>query len=125
MNHDLDVLILPGWGDSGREHWQTLWLNENPRFKRVIQRDWVNTNLDEWIATLSTYVDACSSRAALVGHTLSSIPIPHCVQRNDACRVAGVLIVARTDVGRRAPCGPETWGFAAIAGARLPFASIV
>jgi|SRR5579859_772581 len=125
MNHDLDVLILPGWGDSGPEHWQTLWLKENPRFKRVVQRDWINASLDEWVATLSTYVDACSSRAVLVGHSLSSILIPHWAQRNDASKIAGALIVAPTDVERRATCPPETWGFAPIPRNLLPFTSIV
>lgn len=34
------VLIIPGWGDSGPTHWQTLWERANPAFRRVVQRDW-------------------------------------------------------------------------------------
>jgi len=98
MNNSPDVLILPGWGDSGSEHWQSLWLNENPHFKRVVQRDWINSNLDEWLDTLSTYVNACSSQVILVGHSLSSILIAHWGRTNGASKVAGALIVAPTDV---------------------------
>jgi predicted alpha/beta hydrolase family esterase len=125
MNNRPDVLILPGWGDSGPEHWQSLWLNENPHFKRVVQRDWINTNLDEWLDTLSTYINACSSNVILVGHSVSSILIPHWGSRNGASRVAGALIVAPTDVERRTTCPPETWGFAPIPRGRLPFRSTV
>ena len=125
MEHDLDVLILPGWGDSGPEHWQSLWLKENPQFKRVVQRDWTDSRLDEWIETLNTYVSACASSAVLVGHSLSSILIPHWARTNDASKVAGALIVAPTDVERRETCPPESWGFAPIPRALLPFPSIV
>jgi predicted alpha/beta hydrolase family esterase len=126
MKNDLDVLILPGWGDSGPEHWQTLWLNENPRFQRVVQRDWINSDLDEWIETLNTYVSACTRPAILVGHSLSSILIPHWARRyGNANVVMGALIVAPTDVERRETCPPQTWGFAPIPRGPLPFTSIV
>jgi predicted alpha/beta hydrolase family esterase len=125
MNHNLDVLILPGWGDSGPEHWQSLWLNESPRFKRVVQRDWIQSNLDEWVEMLNAYVSACTRPAVLVGHSLSSILIPHWTQRHDVSKVIGALIVAPTDVERRETCPPETWGFGPIPRVRLPFTSIV
>ena len=125
MNHDLDILILPGWGDSGPEHWQTLWLNEDPRFKRVVQRDWIHSDLDEWVETLNTYVSACALPAILVGHSLSSILIAHWATRHDVSKVVGALIVAPTDVERRETCPPESWGFAPIPRGPLPFASVV
>jgi predicted alpha/beta hydrolase family esterase len=125
MKTDLDILILPGWGDSGPEHWQTLWLNENAGFKRVVQRDWIHSDLDEWVGTLNSYVNSCTRRAVLVGHSLSSILIPHWAQRHGASKVVGALIVAPTDVERRETCPPESWGFAPIPRLPLPFASIV
>ncbi|PYM48393.1 MAG: hypothetical protein DME16_11120, partial [Candidatus Rokuibacteriota bacterium] len=35
------VLVLPGYGDSGPEHWQSLWEAEDPACRRVVQRDWM------------------------------------------------------------------------------------
>ena len=125
MNPDLEVLILPGWGDSGPEHWQSIWLRENPRFKRVVQREWTNVSLDDWLATLSTYVTASATNAVLVGHSLSSILIPHWARHNDCSRIAGALLVAPTDVERRETCPPETWGFAPIPRGLLPFPSVL
>jgi len=125
MNPDLEALILPGWGDSGSEHWQSIWLRENPRFRRVVQREWTNVSLDDWLATLSKHVNACPSKIALVGHSLSSILIPHWARRNDCSKIAGALLVAPTDVERRETCPPETRGFAPIPRDRLPFPSIL
>ena len=34
------MLVLPGIGDSGPQHWQTRWEARNPAFRRVIQCDW-------------------------------------------------------------------------------------
>jgi predicted alpha/beta hydrolase family esterase len=123
--NDLDVLILPGWGDSGPEHWQTLWLNENPSFQRVVQRDWVNSDLNEWVETLDRYIGECGQPAILVGHSLSSILIPHWAQRHGASKVVGALMVAPTDVERRETCPRESWGFAPIPRQALPFGSVV
>jgi len=125
MNPDLEALILPGWGDSGPDHWQSIWLQENPRFKRVVQREWTNVNIDDWLATLSAYVKACSSQVVLVGHSMSSILIPHWARRYDCSKIAGVMLVAPTDVERRETCPPETWSFAPIPRHPLPFPSIL
>lgn len=125
MNCDVDVLILPGWGDSGPEHWQSIWLRQNPRFKRVVQREWIKVDLDDWLATLTKYVNACPSKIVLVGHSLSSILIPHWARRNDCSKIAGALLVAPTDVERCETCPPEIWGFAPIPRDPLPFPSIL
>src|SRR5436853_313879 len=45
------VLVLPGYGDSGPEHWQSLWEAEDPACRRVVQRDWMLPRLEDWPAT--------------------------------------------------------------------------
>ena len=42
------VLVLPGYGDSGPGHWQSLWEAEDGRFRRVLQRDWLLPERAEW-----------------------------------------------------------------------------
>jgi hypothetical protein len=51
------VLILPGLGDSGPEHRQSLWEASDLAFRRVVQRDWDNPTLAEWVETLHRYLD--------------------------------------------------------------------
>ena len=41
------ILILPGYGDSGPEHWQTLWERRHG-YGRVMQDDWERPTLDAW-----------------------------------------------------------------------------
>lgn len=47
------ILILPGLGSSGPEHWQSLWEASNPAFRRVVQRDWDYPDLEDWVETLN------------------------------------------------------------------------
>ena len=48
----ISVLIAPGFGNSAKEHWQSLWELSNPDFKRVQQRDWENPVCEEWVNAL-------------------------------------------------------------------------
>ena len=50
------MLVLPGIGGSGPQHWQTLWEARNPAFRRVIQRDWERPVCAEWAGTLERAV---------------------------------------------------------------------
>jgi predicted alpha/beta hydrolase family esterase len=40
MESGRTVLIIPGLGDSGPQHWQTLWEASHPEYRRVQQSDW-------------------------------------------------------------------------------------
>ena len=57
------ALTLPGLYDSGPEHWQTLWEQDDPTFMRVVQRDWERPIRQEWVGTLETAV-GCTGTAS-------------------------------------------------------------
>ena len=40
--HAAPVLVVPGWRDSGAEHWQSVWLGGDPGFRKLVQDDWEN-----------------------------------------------------------------------------------
>ena len=42
------VLLVPGIGNSGAEHWQSRWEAQNESYVRVRQRDWDNPVCAEW-----------------------------------------------------------------------------
>ena len=75
------VLVLPGYGDSGPEHWQSLWEAADPRLRRVAQQDWLEPKLDDWLATLDREVSACATPPLLVAHSLGCALVAHWVQR--------------------------------------------
>jgi uncharacterized protein len=50
------VLIIPGLGGSGPDHWQSLWQARLPDARRVEQADWDKPDRAGWIAQLDAAV---------------------------------------------------------------------
>jgi uncharacterized protein len=118
------VLVVPGYGDSGPEHWQSLWQAADPRLRRVVQRDWLEPKLDDWLAALDREVSACSTPPILVAHSLGCVLAAHWVKRTGR-RVAGALLVAPADVDALANVLDVVESFRPVPLIRLPFPSIV
>jgi uncharacterized protein len=117
------VLVVPGWGDSGPEHWQTLWEQANPGFRRVVQRDWQYPIRAEWVETLGREVHAAVRPPVVVAHSLGCIAVAHGADA-DRLPIAAALLVAPPDV-EDPDFPPVIEGFAPVPRARLPFPSIV
>jgi predicted alpha/beta hydrolase family esterase len=117
------VLIVPGWGDSGPQHWQTLWERANPGFRRVVQRDWQYPIRAEWVETLTREIRGTAQPAVVVAHSLGCIALAHCAS-GGALPLKGALLVAPPDV-EDPDFPPVIEGFAPVPRARLPFPSVV
>jgi predicted alpha/beta hydrolase family esterase len=117
------VLILPGWGDSGPKHWQSLWQQANPAFRRVVQRDWEYPIRAEWVETLAREIRAAERPPVIVAHSLGCVAVAHAVSAAPLA-IHGALLVAPPDV-EHPDFPPVIEGFAPIPRARLPFPSIV
>ena len=65
------VLIIPGLGGSGPEHWQSLWQARLPEARRVEQTDWDKPDRAGWIAQLDAAVAQSKRPPVLVAHSLS------------------------------------------------------
>ena len=119
----LKVLVVPGLGSSGPQHWQTLWELQLPNCKRIQQRDFDNAVCSEWIANIDAAVQREGKDVVLVGHSSGSLAIAHWglkYHRN----ILGAFIVAPSDVEMPGfPFNPV--GFAPIPLERLPFKSVV
>ena len=117
------VLILPGLGNSGPQHWQSLWENAHPDFSRVQQSDWDNPVCAEWVAALETAVERVGSQVVLVAHSLACLTIAHWAAKPHS-PAAGALLVAVPD--RDGPNWPaQIAGFGETPMLRLPFPSTV
>jgi serine hydrolase len=117
------VLVVPGWGDSGPDHWQSLWEQAHPDFQRVAQRDWLYPICSEWVETLRAAIRAAGAPVVLVAHSLGCLAIAHGVG-GAALPIHGALLVVPPDV-ERPDFPPVVEGFAPIPRERLPFPSIV
>ena len=118
------VLVLPGWGDSGPQHWQTLWEAADPLCRRVVQRDWMNPSLTEWREALDHAVAACERPPILVAHSLACALVAHWAARTQH-RAAGALLVAPADADIVSLMIESIASFAPVPLDPLPFASIV
>ncbi len=60
------LLMLPGIGNSGPEHWQTLWASRQEHGRGFQPADWDRPDLPDWLQALDAAIDACSTPVVLV-----------------------------------------------------------
>jgi hypothetical protein len=121
------TLILPGLGNSGPEHWQSLWVRDDASCRRVDQAEWDAPRCADWAQLLDEAIAGESQPVVLVGHSSSCAMVAQWARGASAARLArvkGALLVAPSDPeGPAYPAGPS--GFGPVPLARLPFPSIV
>lgn len=118
------VLTLPGYADSGPDHWQSHWERADPACRRVVQADWLAPRLDDWLAVLDHHVRTCPTPPVLAAHSLACALVAHHAARAGA-PVKGALLVAPADVDSPAHTPDEVRGFGPVPLVRLPFPSIL
>jgi serine hydrolase len=118
------MLILPGYGDSGPDHWQSHWERADSACRRVVQDDWLTPRLEHWLAALDRHVAECAAPPVLVAHSLACSLVAHWAGRARST-AKGALLVAPADVDSPLRTAEEVRNFSPIPLVRLPFASIV
>jgi predicted alpha/beta hydrolase family esterase len=117
------VLLLPGWGNSGPNHWQTHWERAKPEFVRVCQDEWTQPEASDWVCRLDAALTRSTDPAVMVAHSLGCALIARWALSHTG-PVAAALLVAPVDVDAPSrPLGPR--GFAPLPLMRLPFRSIL
>jgi predicted alpha/beta hydrolase family esterase len=116
------VLVLPGYQNSGPEHWQSRWELAGPAMRRVEQADWDRPELADWVAELDRAVTAEAGPVVLVAHSLGCITVAHWAARYDR-PVLGALLVAPADIDTADV--PELVNFRPVPLAPLPFPATV
>ncbi|HVU52089.1 MAG TPA: alpha/beta hydrolase [Polyangia bacterium] len=119
------LLVLPGLGGSGPEHWQTRWEAGEPGCARVQQREWDRPDLAEWLRAVDRELAGGDGPVVLIAHSLACALVAHGARRPAWSRVVGALLVAPADVESPTRTPPETRGFAPIPVEPLPFAATV
>ena len=122
------ILVLPGYGDSGPAHWQTLW-ERRYGYTRVVQDDWERPERAAWMARLDEAVARVDGPVVLVAHSLGCVLVAHwatgaCASPH-ASLVAGALLVAPPDVDEIQHLLPEVESFAPMPTDPLPFPAIL
>jgi predicted alpha/beta hydrolase family esterase len=126
MASPLNVLVVPGLGGSGPEHWQTRWENLHG-YVRVEQRDWDVPDRAQWIAELERALSQRAGPCVIVAHSLGCALVANFVQHGGPAvsRVCGALLVAPADVEDPSRTPDVTRCFAPLPLEPLPFPAVV
>lgn len=118
------ILILPGWQNSGPDHWQSRWERVHG-YRRVEQSDWMSPLRGDWIARLEEVLLESDAPAVLVAHSLGCLQsAAWAAHSRNTHRVKGAMLVAppqaeRDDLRQQLP------GWAPILRQPLPFRSVL
>lgn len=72
-----DIIMLPGLGGSGEDHWQTLWERQDPGIRRFQPSSWDKPILIDWIAALEREIARLETPPILIAHSLACQLIAH------------------------------------------------
>jgi len=121
------VLTVPGLGNSGPGHWQTLWEAERDDCHRVELGMWNAPHRNSWVTKLNHAIGQADRPVVLAAHSLGCLAVAWWASLEKpvwAEKVVGALLVAPPEVdsapadSRLAPFGPAPKGL-------LPFPSIL
>jgi len=118
-----NVLILPGWLNSGPDHWQSRW-ERTHGYQRVEQHDWQRPLRGDWIARLEDVLLSCTEPAVLVAHSLGCLTVAAWAAHSKNLHlVKAALLVAPPDTARE-DIGQMLPGWQ-VPLQKLPFKSVV
>lgn len=119
-------LVVPGWGGSGDDHWQSIWTDADPRFQRVEQRDWDTPDLDAWIERLDLAVHDSDDPVVLIAHSLGVHLVARWAQVCVPTPIRAALLVAPPDIEYSVAHGAEPIApFGPVVAAPLPFPALL
>jgi predicted alpha/beta hydrolase family esterase len=122
---DCDILIIPGYTNSGPDHWQSRWERQLSTARRVEQASWDEPKRSEWVARVITEVKRSRRPVVLVAHSLGVPTVAHAAPQLDTSKVRGAFLVGLPDV--EAPDLPLAIdrAFAPLPRDPLPFPSVL
>ena len=119
-----NMRLLPGWQNSGPDHWQSLW-EATHGYTRVTQHDWLRPLRGDWISRLEDVVLDQPAPVVLVAHSLGCLLAAAWASHSrNTHRVKAALLVAPGDAEMEA-LRPMLSSWSPIPLQRLPFQSVL
>ncbi|MCD0475375.1 alpha/beta hydrolase [Flavobacterium sp. EDS] len=122
---EVNLLILPGLGNSGDKHWQTYWHNKFKTSIRLVHDNWDEPIREEWIKRLNEEISKLDKPTILVAHSLAVSLVMHWAKTNNNPHIIGALLVAPADVDSPQHTPECIRNFSPMPIIKLPFPSIV
>jgi len=121
---EADILIIPGYTNSGPDHWQSRWQGKLATARRVEQAEWSKPVREDWVARVVEEVAASTRPVVLIAHSLGVAAAVHAVPQLGR-KVAGAFLVAPPDVANPAIRPKHLMTFGPYPRDPLPFPSLV
>jgi predicted alpha/beta hydrolase family esterase len=121
---DCDILIVPGLGNSGPEHWQSRWEAKLSTARRIDLADWTSARRGNWVDAIAAAVEHSTRPAILVAHSIGVVAVANAAERL-AGRIAGAFLVAVSDWERPNLIPGVTTDMVPIPLTPLPFRSVL
>jgi uncharacterized protein len=122
---DCDILIVPGYENSGADHWQSRWERQLSTARRIEQESWHAPDKEEWIERIVQDVKLARKPVVLVGHSLGVVAIAHAAPLLPEGKTQGAFLVGLPDVERSGFVPAIDRAFAPIPRDPLPFPSVL
>ena len=121
---DADILIVPGYTNSGPDHWQTRWQSKLSTARRVEQAEWTKPVRADWVAKVAEAIAEAERPVVLVAHSLG-IPSAVLAVPGFEEKIAGAFLVAPPDLANPEIRPKHLMTFGPYPRDPLPFPSIV
>jgi predicted alpha/beta hydrolase family esterase len=120
---EADILFVPGFKNSGPDHWQSRWQTRLSTGRRVEQAEWTKPVREDWTEALATAVNSSERPVVLVAHSLGVPTVVHAIEgfKNP---VRGAFFVAPPDVANERIRPRHLMTFGPYPRDPLPFPSI-
>ncbi|WP_338050276.1 RBBP9/YdeN family alpha/beta hydrolase [Pseudomonas typographi] len=93
------ILLLPGIGNSGPDHWQTIWAHNDASMESIRGQDWNRPVCARWVENLEVAISRAGPDTVLVAHSLGCLQVAHWAQCSRTL-VRAALLVAVPDPDR-------------------------
>ncbi|MCC8366246.1 alpha/beta hydrolase [Xenorhabdus sp. PB61.4] len=91
-------LIVPGYTNSGPDHWQSHLERKYQNVIRVQQDNWLSPIREKWLYRLHETIEKTSGEIFLIGHSCGAVTITQWAKEKSCNRVTGALLVAPADI---------------------------
>ncbi|MBO0344931.1 alpha/beta hydrolase [Roseibium sp. CAU 1637] len=97
---EADILLIPGYGDTPKDHWMRRWQGKMATAQVVEQKSWFKPVLKLWQDTLLAKVEQTERPVVLVGHSLGCHLIAHASLHWPKDKVVGAYLVCPPNLER-------------------------
>jgi len=94
------VLLVPGYLNSGPDHWQSHWEKRWPQVRRVDLGSWDAPDRELWQERFQAALQTCSEPPLVVAHSLGCLVVADHQARGALAPMAAALLVAPPDPGQ-------------------------